>query len=313
MPLWKRIYKMQLGNLFRKIQSKQSRLGDHPTHITLKKKKNTALQEWNSGLPVQDGRIEGRALISSCKSTKITTCYRVTIDRRVLGPTKKKTRHLQTKKLQQDGKRGTITVKSNPIPTRLVTHSNTKEVLPLLWRFWTPHQASQPGIWQRDWESLGIWPWRPAGFHCKTSTGLGQTETPVLGGHKQNLRGKEQAFLCTKPQRKGAFLSVSPGDWTKPPARAGSPVAARVGRGSPQGWRNWQQQSGKVPLGRKPLGGPINLTADSRAGSPQAKKLSGREHNLTQHQVTGSKLHWARPCPPEKDPVFPTTSLSHLN
>ena len=127
----------------------------------------------------------------------------------------------------------------------------------------------------------------------------------------------------TKPQRKGASLplhqasevsSSDPlGDWTKPPARAGSPVAARVGRGSPQGWRHWQQQSGKVPPGRNPLGGPINLTADSRAGSPQAKKLSGREHNLTQHQVIGLKLYWARPCPPEKDPVFPTTSLSHLN
>ena len=39
--------------------------------------------------------------------------------------------------------------KSNPIPTGWVTHklenNNTKEVLPLLWRFSTPHQASQPG------------------------------------------------------------------------------------------------------------------------------------------------------------------------
>ena len=38
---------------------------------------------------------------------------------------------------------------SNPIPTGWVTHklenNNTKEVLPLLWRFWIPHQASRPG------------------------------------------------------------------------------------------------------------------------------------------------------------------------
>ena len=51
------------------------------------------------------------------------------------------------KKPQQDGWRGRI--KSNPIPIRWVKHklenTNTKEVLPLLWRFWTPHQASQLG------------------------------------------------------------------------------------------------------------------------------------------------------------------------
>ena len=53
------------------------------------------------------------------------------------------------KKPQWDGRKGTIMIKSNPIPTSWMTlkleNNNTKEVLSLLWRFWTPYQASQPG------------------------------------------------------------------------------------------------------------------------------------------------------------------------
>ena len=42
----------------------------------------------------------------------------------------------------------------------------------------------------------GIWLWRPAGFDYRTSTGLGETETPVLEGTNKilrvpRLRGKE--------------------------------------------------------------------------------------------------------------------------
>ena len=51
------------------------------------------------------------------------------------------------KKLQQDGRRAAITVKSNPIPTRWVTHklenNNTKEVLPLLDRIRMPMTGFQ--------------------------------------------------------------------------------------------------------------------------------------------------------------------------
>ena len=55
----------------------------------------------------------------------------------------------KTKKAQWNSRRSTTTIKSNPIPAGLVTHklenNNTKGVFPLLWRFWTPCQASQPG------------------------------------------------------------------------------------------------------------------------------------------------------------------------
>ena len=53
------------------------------------------------------------------------------------------------KKPKWDGRRGTIMIKSNPIPAECMTHklenNNTREVLWLLWRFGTPCQISQPG------------------------------------------------------------------------------------------------------------------------------------------------------------------------
>ena len=51
-------------------------------------------------------------------------------------PTKDTSCPKTKKELQQDGRRGAITIKSNPIPAGWVTHklenNNTKEVLPLL-------------------------------------------------------------------------------------------------------------------------------------------------------------------------------------
>ena len=99
---------------------------------------------------VQDGRVEGCALISSCKSTKITTSCWTAIDRRTLEPTKKRY-HTSKDKLQWYGNhcRGAIMIQSNPTPTGWVTHklenNDINEVLPLLWRFWAPHQRSQAG------------------------------------------------------------------------------------------------------------------------------------------------------------------------
>ena len=103
---------------------------------------------------------------------------------------------------QQDGRRGTIMIQSNLIPTKWVIHklvnNNTKEVLPLLWRFWTPLSGFPA---HRSRKGTGnpqeIWPWRPVEFDYRTSTGLGQTETIVLEGtnkilHKPRPRGKEQ-------------------------------------------------------------------------------------------------------------------------
>ena len=114
---------------------------------------------------------------------------------------KKNASHPKTKKSQWDCRRGVITIKSNPIPTRWMAHkvdnNNTKEVAPLLRGFWTPFQASKSGTWQKDWESQGIWPWRPMRFDYRSFTGPGESKTPILEGTNKCLcaprpRGKEQ-------------------------------------------------------------------------------------------------------------------------
>ena len=54
---------------------------------------------------------------------------------------------------------------------------------------------------------------------------------------------------------------------------------AWVSRGSPQGQGSWQQQSWKVLLGGAII--PTIEPLDSRAGSPQAKQLTGRKPHLS--------------------------------
>ena len=64
----------------------------------------------------QDGGVEGRALIFSCKSSKITTCCWTAVDRKMLNPAKKKdTLHPRAmEKPQQDGRRGKIVFRIKP-------------------------------------------------------------------------------------------------------------------------------------------------------------------------------------------------------
>ena len=40
-------------------------------------------------------------------------------------------------------------------------------------------------------------------------------------------------------------------------------------------------------------------------------QATGREHSPTHQQTIGLKIYWACPCPPEQDPVFPTSSTSY--
>lgn len=65
-------------------------------------------------------------------------------------PKKKNTLYPKRKEEpKRDHRRGVIRLKSNPMPVRWVTlkseNNNTKEDLPLLWRFWALLPASQPG------------------------------------------------------------------------------------------------------------------------------------------------------------------------
>lgn len=116
---------------------------------------NSAARE--TKLPVQDGRVEGCALISSYESNKFTTSCWTIMDRRILEKLPKRSLHFQRQASARW--RDTITIKSNPISTRWVTHRlrtiTTKE-------FFHCREGSEPhirlpslGIWQRDWESPG--------------------------------------------------------------------------------------------------------------------------------------------------------------
>ena len=136
-----------------------------------------------SGVPVQDGGVEGRALISSCKSTKIATSCSLSTGG--CWNTPKNNTHIQRQRSHGRG-RGTIPIKSIPYPPGR-QHTNWRTIIPKrfshLWRFWAPYQAFQPGESDKGTRnSQGIWPWRPAGFNYRTSIRLGETETPVLEG-----------------------------------------------------------------------------------------------------------------------------------
>ena len=91
---------------------------------------------------------------------------------------KKDTQHQKTKeKLQWDSRRGTITIKSNPITTGLVTQTGEQSdyrSLPTGVKVLSPTSGfptSGSGKGRRN--SQRIRPWRLAGFDCRTSTGLG--------------------------------------------------------------------------------------------------------------------------------------------
>ena len=56
---------------------------------------------------------------------------------------------------------------------------------------------------------------------------------------------------------------------------------------------------------------PTIEPVDSRAGLPKAKQLPGGEHSPHPSAGNRIKVLLSTACPPEQDPVFPTTSPSH--
>ena len=123
---------------------------------------------------------------------------------------KKDTPHPKTKKKPQwDSRRSAIAIKSNPIPaewtTQKLENNNTEEVLWVLWRFWAPWQAFQLGDLTKNGNPQRIWPWRSAEFDYRTSTGLGETETPFF----------ESTKFCLH-QDPGERRSDLTGDWARP-------------------------------------------------------------------------------------------------
>ena len=138
---------------------------------------------------VQEGGVEGRALTPSCESTRITPNCWTLIDRKTLELAKKDTPHPKTKeKPQWDSRKGAITKKSYLITAGWVTHklenTYTTEDHPL--KVLSPTSGFptwESGNGRRNSQRISLW--RLAVFDCRTSTGLGETETPLLEGtHK---------------------------------------------------------------------------------------------------------------------------------
>ena len=151
---------------------------------------------------VQDGGVKGCAFTPSCKNTGITTNCWTVIDRKTLELTKKDTPHPKTKeKPQWDGRRGAITIKSNPITARWVTHklenTYTTEVHSLEWRFWARYQASKSRVQQWEEEFLENQTLKVSGIWLQDFDRTGGNRDWTLGGHTQGnvcigTQGKEQ-------------------------------------------------------------------------------------------------------------------------
>ena len=149
-----------------------------------------------------DGGVEGRALTPSCENTRITTNCWTIINRKTLELTKKDTTHPKTKeKPQWDGRRGAITVKSNPITAGSVTHKleniYTTEVHP-----WSevsePHvRLPKLGVWQWEEEFLENQTLKASRIWLQDFDRTGGNRDSTLGGHTQSsvhigTQGKKQ-------------------------------------------------------------------------------------------------------------------------
>ena len=152
-------------------------------------------------------------------------------DHLVWSTLKKDVPHLKTKnKPQWDSRTCTIMIKSNSIPARWVFHTlennNTKEVFPLLWRFWAPRQVSQPGDLMKG---LG---------NTKESDLEGQWDLiiglPLYCG-KQGLQScRAQTKSYTPQYQRKRAVTPQETEPQLPASIGGSPVEVWVGSGSTQ-------------------------------------------------------------------------------
>ena len=130
--------------------------------------------------------------------------------------------------------------------------------------------------------------WRLVEFDCRISTGLGETETPLLEGTDKVVctsgpREKEQW-----PHRRlsQTYLLVLEG----PLQRWGVAVADHGDKDT--GSRSSQKYSLVWALPESAIS-PTKEPVASSAGSLQAKQTTGRELSPTHQQTGGLKFHWA--------------------
>ena len=139
---------------------------------------------------------------------------------------------------------------------------------------------------RRNFQTIRLW--RLVGFNCRTSTGLGETETLLLEGTQKVVctsgpSGKEQW-----PHRRlnQTYLLVLEGLLQ----RQGVAVPHHEDKGT------GSRSSGKYSLAWalletaiSPTKGPVGASA----GSPQAKQPTRREFSPTHQQTNKLKFYWA--------------------
>lgn len=176
MPLWKRIYKMQLGNLFCKNQSKQSRVWrlTHSHHFFFFFKQL-----------FKNGKISFQfKIVPPVRAQKKS---QLDVEQPLTGgcwKLPKKDTHIQ----KQGGRcreraAGHNHDKIKSFPTRRVTQTcrTPPKKFSHCFEGSEPHtRLPSPGIRQRNHTPQGIWPWSSVRIDYNTSTGLRETQTPVL-------------------------------------------------------------------------------------------------------------------------------------
>ena len=132
--------------------------------------------------------------------------------------------------------------------THKLENNNTK-VFQWLWRLWASCQASQPwGSRKGIGNPQGTWLWSPSGSNYRSSTALGETETPLLKGINKILyaprhRGKEQWLHRKLNQTYLLRVGESPVEvWVGSAAGMGA-LAAAVLEGA-----LWHKPSWRSPL-----------------------------------------------------------------
>ena len=244
---------------------------------------------------VQDGRVEGRVFTPSCESTRMTTNCWIIIDRNTLELTKKDTPHPKTKeKPQWDGRRGTLTIKSNCITAGWVTHkvenNYTTEVHH--WREGSEPHVRLPnlGVRQQEEEFPENQTLKASEIWLQDFDRTGGNRDSTLGGHTQVVctsgpRVKEQ-WPHRRPNQ--TYLLVLEGLLQ----RSGVAVVHHGDKDT------GSRSSGKYSWVWALLESPISPTKEpvhSSARSAQAKQPTGRELSATHQQTSGLEFYWALP------------------
>ena len=122
---------------------------------------------------------------SLLKTTKVTTKGWAIFTQMDQKPSKRHPTPEEKEEATSRGRRDDFVIQTTPYlpggkPPRLETNWFTETYRS---ESSEPHiKSSHAGIWHWEKEPQSIWHWRPVGLVCRSSTGLGEMETPFLKG-----------------------------------------------------------------------------------------------------------------------------------